>query len=132
MGLAPNRSVYPYIYPSIHLFICRLIYSARSVDVDAIYLYIHPSIYPSIYLSIYRSIVHARWTWSICPSIYLSVCLYLSIYLSMVHARWIGGWTRCLHLAIHLSIHLSIYLSAATHPGVGGGTHRRRATVERC
>jgi len=22
--------------------------------------------------------------------------------------------------------------SAATHPGVGGGTHRRRATVERC
>ena len=21
---------------------------------------------------------------------------------------------------------------AATHPGVGGGTHRRRATVERC
>jgi len=25
-----------------------------------------------------------------------------------------------------------IHFGAATHPGVGGGTHRRRATFERC
>ena len=84
-------SIYPSIYPSIHL---------------SIYLSIYPSIYLSTYLSIYPSIYLSSYV-SIYLPIYLST--YLSIYLSIYLSLSLSVCLVCLSTCLSASLKTKLF-----------------------
>ena len=89
-----------------------------------IYIYIHLCLYTYFYTYIY---IH---------SLYIYICIYIKRVFSAV-------LVALLHARMNTRLRLSIAalapdptshadFGAATHPGVGGGTHRRRGTFESC
>jgi len=87
------------------------------------YIYIHIYIYVSLYLYIYLYIYLYR-------SIYIHI---LYIYRAIAGERRWSASPKSRRMGAKRRLNTGGTLtSAATHPGVGGGTHRRRATFERC
>jgi len=72
-----------------------------------------------------------------CLSIYLyvSVYMYMYIYIKLARAQWACRGApdpSAPQAASDFDPTSHADFGAATHPGVAGGTHRRRATFERC
>ena len=90
------------------------------------YLYKYINIYIHIYIYTYIIYIYIYLYIYVC----VCVCVCLYIYIYILSDRYRTGYAIPLPL---LCIHPCPQANrAATHPGVGSGTHRRRATFDRC